>query len=265
MYNTFELAARYFRYYITAANGRGHGIHSPFVYRFITEVLNDNRTFYPYSRIEALRQEMLTSAAVVEVDDLGAGSSGLNGKERKIKDIARRSLKSPKYAQLLFRIADHYQPENILELGTSLGITTSYLASANSHAKVHTLEGAPEVAGVAKANFRKLGLSNISAITGNFDDTLVPVLQQMGTVDLAFIDGNHRKAPTLKYVDQLKAYTGERSIVILDDIHWSREMEEAWAVVSQDTSVTCSIDLFFIGILFYNPDFKTKQHFVIRF
>ncbi|MBN8861212.1 MAG: class I SAM-dependent methyltransferase [Sphingobacteriales bacterium] len=265
MYNTFELAARYFRYYITAANGRGHGIHSPFVYRFITGVLNDNRIFYPYSRIEALRQEMLTSAAVVEVDDFGAGSSGLNGKTRKIKDIARRSLKSPKYARLLFRIANYYQPGNILELGTSLGITTSYLASANSHAKVYTLEGAPAVAGIAKANFRKLGLSNISTITGNFDDTLAPVLQQTGTVDLVFIDGNHRKAPTLKYVEQLKAYTGERSIVILDDIHWSGEMEDAWAAVRLDPSVTCSIDLFFIGILFYTPDFKTKQHFVIRY
>lgn len=265
MYNTLELAARYFRYYVTAANGRGHGIHSPFVYRFITEVLNDNRIFYPYSRIEALRQEMLTSAAVAEVDDLGAGSSGLNGKTRKIKDIARRSLKSPKYARLLFRIADYYQPENILELGTSLGISTSYLASANSHAKVHTLEGAPAVADIAKANFRKLGLGNIITVTGNFDDTLAPVLEQMRAVDLAFIDGNHRKAPTLRYIEQLKKYTGERSIVILDDIHWSREMEDAWATACQDSSVTCSIDLFFIGILFYNSDFKTKQHFVIRF
>ena len=265
MYNTFELAARYFRYYLTAANGKGHGIHSPFVYRFITEVLNDNRIFYPYNRIEALRQEMLTSAAVVEVNDFGAGSSGLNGKMRKVKDIAHRSLKSPKYAKLLFRIANYCQTENILELGTSLGVTTSYLASASSHAKVYTLEGAPAIADIAKANFKKLGLNNINTVTGNFDDVLAPVLDRMGTVDLAFLDGNHRKAPTLRYIDLLRAHLHEKSIVILDDIHWSREMEEAWATARGDTSVTCSVDLFFIGILFYNPDFKTKQHFMIRY
>ena len=265
MYTKFQLAARFFRYYITAANGRGHGIHSPFVFKFITEVLNDNRSFYPYYPIEAIRQEMLTSAAVIEVVDFGAGSYGLKGKQRKVKDIAFSSLKSPKYARLLFRIANYFQPENILELGTSLGITTAYLASAKNSAKVYTLEGAADIAEIAKYNFRKLGLNNIIQITGNFDDTLTGVLEQMKSADLVFIDGNHRREPTLRYADQLRSYLHAGSIVILDDIHWSKEMEEAWDIVRKDPSVTCSIDLFFIGILFYNPDFKTKQHFVIRY
>ncbi|MBS1750472.1 MAG: class I SAM-dependent methyltransferase [Bacteroidetes bacterium] len=265
MYTTFQLAARFIRYYITASSGTGHGTHSPFVYKFITEVLNDNRSFYPYYRIEAIRQEMLTSACEIEVDDFGAGSRGLKGKQRKVKDIARSSLKSPKYARLLFRIANYFQPENILELGTSLGITTAYLASANNSTKVYSLEGATAIAELAENNFRKLGLNNIKTVTGNFDDTLAVVLEQMKSAGLVFIDGNHRMQPTLRYTNQLKPYLHKGSIVILDDIHWSREMEKAWEEARMDESVTCSIDLFFIGILFYNPDFKIKQHFVIRF
>lgn len=265
MYTPLQLALKFFRYYITAVNGRGHGTHSPFVYTFITEVLNDQRYFYSYHRIEALRQEMLTSAAMIEVEDFGAGSSVLKDKQRKIKDIARLSLKSSKYAKLLFRIANYYRAENILELGTSLGITTAYLASANKTAKVYTLEGAAAVAEIAKNNFRKLGLNNIIQTTGNFDNTLAGVLEQMKSVDLVFVDGNHRKEPTLRYAAQLTPYLHKGSIVIFDDIHWSREMEEAWDTLRMDAPVTCSIDLFFIGILFCNPDFKIKQHFVIRY
>ncbi|MFT3945559.1 MAG: class I SAM-dependent methyltransferase [Agriterribacter sp.] len=265
MYNKFQLALKYIHYYVTAANGKGHGVHSPFVFNFITNVLNDKRAFYAFSNIEYIREQLLHSDDVIEVQDFGAGSSVMQQKTRKISDIAKWSLKPRKYAQLLFRMVNYYQPKTIVELGTSLGITTAYLASANRNAAVYSFEGADTIAERAQAFFNKSGLQNIQLIKGNFDNTFLPALRRINEVDFAFIDGNHRKEPTLRYFNQLLPYLHNNAIVILDDIHWSREMEEAWNAIKLLDCVTCSIDLFFIGIVLISKDFKAKQHFAVRF
>jgi len=137
----------------------------------------------------------------------------------------------------MFRMAQFYKPANVLELGTSLGITTAYLAAANNQSLVTTMEGAGEVAAIARKNFERLNLQNIQIVTGNFDETLSPVLQKMPSIDFAFIDGNHRKAPTLLYFQQLLNHILPSSILIFDDIHWSKEMEDAWKIIQQHKQV----------------------------
>ncbi len=265
MYNSIQLTVKYIQYYLTASSGKGHGIHSPFVFDFIQHVLNDKRLFSVYDIIEALRYDVLHDKANIEVRDYGAGSSVMPARSRRIKDIARWSLKSPKYAQLLFRMVNYYQSRTIVELGTSFGMTTAYLAAGNADARVFTFEGAETIAEIAKQHFKRLDLGNIHLTEGNFDRTLQPALQQIKSVDFAFVDGNHRKEPTLRYFNWLLPYIQPASVLVFDDIHWSREMEEAWQSIHQHSSVTCSIDLFFIGIIFFTPDIKTKQHFSIRF
>lgn len=265
MYNKLQLALKYLQYYSTAANGKGHGVHSPFVFNFISNVLNDKRFFYAYDRVERLREHALLNDQKIEVQDYGAGSAVMASRSRKVKAIARWSLKSPKYARLLFRMVNYYQPQTIVELGTALGITTAYLASAKTSAQVYTLEGAPAIAALARQHFAQLAITNIHVTEGNFDDTLRPVLAKAGKVDFAFIDGNHRRAPTLRYFNWLLPYIQSQSIFVFDDIHWSAEMQEAWRGIQSHPAVTCSIDLFFIGIVFFSPDFKEKQHFSIRF
>jgi predicted O-methyltransferase YrrM len=149
MYSPFQLGLRYIKYYFTASNGRGHGMHSPFVFSFITKVLNDDRHFYAYENIEALRQDLLNDQRQLRIKDLGAGSRVKKENIRSVSDIARSSLKPKKFGQLLFRIVDAYAPAKILELGTSLGVTTAYLASAKHASSVITMEGAEAVAEVA--------------------------------------------------------------------------------------------------------------------
>jgi predicted O-methyltransferase YrrM len=127
------------------------------------------------------------------------------------------------------------------------------------------MEGSKEIADFAKQDFQKLKLKNIELVEGNFDNTLSSVVHGLSTVDFAFIDGNHRKEPTIKYFQQLLAKTNNDSILVFDDIHWSSEMEAAWQTIRKNAAVTCSIDLFFIGIVFFRKEFKEKQHFVIRF
>jgi len=265
MYSKTELALKYIRYYLQSSNGKGHGVHSPFVFEFITQVLNDRRNFYAYDKIEAVRRALLNDQRILTIEDFGAGSRVVKNNTRTVKAIAHSSLKPKKFSQLLFRMVDHYQPGNILELGTSLGITTSYLASANPAAKVITMEGAAAVAGVAKENFAKNHLSNVELVQGNFDDTLPGVINAIPTIDFAFLDGNHRYQPTIDYFQQVLQKSNDNTIIILDDIHWSKEMEDAWHWVQQHPQVTMSIDLFFIGIVLLKPEFHIKQHFSIRF
>jgi len=265
MYNHFQLAKKYLNYRFTSSNGKGHGVHSPFVFDLITKVLRDKKEYECYGKIEAIRNELINNFQIIHVDDLGAGSVVKKLNEREVKDIARSSLKPKKYAQLLFRIVNYYKPTTIIELGTSLGITASYLASGNEDAKVYTCEGSTTIAAIAQNNFSNLNLKNIELIQGNFDKTLPPLLSKLDKIDFAFIDGNHRKEPTLNYFYQLIGHSNPSSILIFDDIHWSAEMESAWQEIKQHPSITVTIDLFFIGIVFMNTDFKVKQHFSIRY
>jgi predicted O-methyltransferase YrrM len=258
-YSAFELAPKYIRYLLSASNGRGHGIHSPFVFDFVAAVLADRASYPEYASVEALRSSLLADGTVLSVEDFGAGVSS----SRSVASIARSALKPRKFGQLFFRMARYYQPSSILELGTSLGITTSYLALGAPSASVVTCEGAPAVAAVARRNFASLGLSSLRVIEGNFDDTLSLALAP--SLDFVYVDGNHRLEPTLRYFRQMQPFLHADSIVVFDDIHWSEEMEEAWAALKADPSVTCSVDLFYIGILFFRREFFTPQHFTIRF
>ncbi len=265
MYSKPRLLLKYLRYFVTAANGKGHGIHSPFVFDFITNILNDRNQYYAYRDIERLRERLLESDETVDVLDLGAGSSVTSSGSRRVKDIARYVLKPGKYARLLFRMVNYYQPATVVELGTSLGITTAYLAAANKNRQVYTLEGAPAIATLAKRNFDLLHLTNVHQVTGNFDDTLQPLLEKIRKAAFVFVDGNHRKEPTVRYFNYLLPYIGNDSILVFDDIHWSAEMEAAWEDIKKHPAVTCTIDLFFIGIVLFSTDFKVKQDFTIRF
>ena len=265
MYSSFQIAIKYLKYYLSAFNGKGHGMHSPFVFDFIRNVLQNKNRIYPPGPIEALRTALRKDHRLIVVEDLGAGSRIYRKRERTISQIARSSVKSRKYSRMLYRLVNHYRPHTIIELGTSLGISTATMAAAHPDATVYTIEGSAAIQEQAVKNFRTLGLQHIRSLPGHFDAVLPELLVSLPRIDLAFIDGNHRYEPTMKYFHQLLQQCGPDSILIFDDIHWSREMEEAWKEIQQHPQVRCTIDLFFPGLVFLNPAFKTKQHFVIRY
>ena len=237
-----------------------HGIHSPFVFELYNEAINKKGNYYSFDKIELLRRKLLISNKEIEVTDLGTGKSG----RRMLSEIAERSAKDKKYCELLFRIAYYFKPNNILELGTSLGISTCYLASANPTSKVITIEGCPNTANEAKKNFESLGLNNIETVVGDFDSVLASVLSPQSSVDLIFIDGNHKKIPTLNYFNQLLEHTTNDSVFVFDDIHWSDEMDEAWETIKSHPKVSVTVDLFFLGLVFFRKE-QAKENFTIRF
>lgn len=252
----------YLSYYTRSTNQ--HGVHSPFVFHLVTEVIYNRTPYYSYAELAAVRNAMLDDKRMITVTDLGAGSKVSSSGTRKVSEIARSAGKPEKYGQLLFRLVNYFQPSALLELGTSLGISTLYQGCAMRNAKMITIEGCPETAKIAKENMDKLQLSNIELMTGDFDQMLPAALDKLGKVDYAFFDGNHRKSPTLKYFKDVLAHAHSNSIFIFDDIHWSPEMEEAWEAIKDHPQVTVTIDLFFMGLVFFRKE-QRKEHFVIRF
>jgi predicted O-methyltransferase YrrM len=211
-----------------------------------------------------MRNKLLADNTPVPIEDYGAGSRSGPG-SKSVAQIARHASKTPKYGQLLFRIARYYRPHYIVELGTSLGISSSYLALADKSSVMVTGEGNYAVASIARSNLESAGLTNVRIITGNFDNTLPEMVSALPRIDLAFIDANHRRKPTLTYFSELLKNLSDSSVIIFDDIHWSAGMEDAWNEIKKHPSVMLTIDLFFFGLVFFRPEFKVKQHFRIRF
>ena len=252
----------YLIYWVKSTNE--HGVHSPFVFDILNQVIYNKTPYYAYEKIEQLRAELQNNYKTLNINDLGAGSTRGNSKQKSIASIANYAAKPKKYGQLLFRLVNYFQPEIILELGTSLGITSSYLAIANSKSKVISIEGSAEIAQQAENNFKSLDIKNINLIMGNFDEQLPILLNQQKILDFVFFDGNHQKAATLKYFNICLAHTTEKSVFVFDDIYWSKEMTEAWEEIKRHPKVTVTIDLFFIGLVFFRKE-QAKQHFIIKF
>ena len=238
--------------------------NAPFLYHFLTKVLNAKKENENCKKIEALRKELCNSEQIIQITDFGAGSNINNSKKRRVKDVARNSAKNEKFGQLLYRICRNFKPKNIIELGTSLGVSTCYLAKANPSAQVFTFEGCSETAAIAKKNFNNLNLENIDITIGDFKETLTQKLEEIKNVDLAFVDGNHQEKPTIAYFEEILKFSSNESIFIFDDIHWSCGMENAWNYIKSHQRTTLSIDLFFVGIVFVKTELS-KEHFTIRF
>jgi predicted O-methyltransferase YrrM len=197
------------------------------------------------------------------VTDLGAGSLVNNNKQKKISAIAKNALKPPKLAQLLYRLVKDLQPQNMIELGTCLGTTSLYLEKAAPSAELYTLEGCPQTANVAKEVFEQSATKGIKQVIGNFDDTLPGVIDDLERLDFVFVDGNHQKDATLKYFEWCLPKVHENTLLIFDDIYWSEGMKEAWAQIKAHPQVTVTIDLFWIGLVYFKKG-QAKEDFLIR-
>ena len=251
-----RLTYKYLLHRLDAKNTRGHGIHSPYLYRFTQNAMYEKNPFYIFKKIEALQIELLQDERLLSFKDIVRGKN----RELKVRQISKASLKHAKWGRLLYRIVHFTNAKTILELGTSLGLTTAYLTSPATDIRCVTFEESSQLAEIARGNFKKLGIDrNIDIIVGNIDETLAPQLAQMDTVDVVFIRANHRKASVLNYFSQCLKHIHSDSVLIIDDIHWSSEMEQAWNSIRKHEKVTASIDLFEMGIVFFFLIYPKKK------
>lgn len=250
-----------FRYYFRA--NTKYRVHSPFVYEILNEVIEDTRHYYAFDHLQTLRNRLAKNNKFIKVLDLGAGSKKNSGNTRKISDILKNSVSPDWQCRFLFRLVNYLQPERILEMGSSLGLSAIALHFGNKSAQMVSLEGSPEIAQLARDNFKLLNADKIDVMVGSFDETLPIALNKLKKIDLAFIDGNHQKKPTLEYFEKILPYTHSKTVLIFDDIYWSDDMKSAWEELKKKETVKLTIDLFWCGLLFFNEDFKEKQDFTL--
>ena len=280
-------AKSWLRHQLTAWNTGGEGVHSPYLFEWVRMVMMDKNAYYIWGEIERCREKMLRDERELEFVDYGSGKlKGENGKlkdengeRRKVCDIARRSLAKRKYAQMLSRLVNwlgaSHRLENgsgtayslefrgltIVELGTSLGVTTAYMAAMDSRNRVVTFEGCEAVANIAKENWNALNIKNIECRVGEIDAE--QLTRDIEHLDVAFIDANHTYVGTCKYFDVLAGKVREKSVIVVDDIHYSEEMEKAWKAICADERVTSTIDLYQMGLVFFDKHYW-KRHYTMR-
>lgn len=218
--------------------------------------MREEEPYYVFRGIESLRHQLKHNHNYIYITDFGTSP---NRKER-ISTIAHHALKGHFQAQLLFRIIHHIQAKKVLELGTSLGITTMYLASSSSKIACITIEGCPAISKIAKHNFQRLDLQNIKLVNARIEEVLGDILAENGMQDFVYIDANHRYEPLLQYFEQVLNFTHAKTVVVLDDIYWSREMEAAWKKIKTHPQVTATIDVFSMGIVFFDPVYQKKHY-----
>jgi predicted O-methyltransferase YrrM len=256
-------ALRYLKYSTLSHHKRGHGIHSPFIFDVVSRVFRNKTDPAIVLKIEQIRKRLLSDKRNIEVNDLGSGAGKLKKNSRRVSDIAGKSPVSRKYGKLLSKMAAEFGKTSIIELGTSIGISTMYMASS-SEATVYTIEGCHETAGIALDNFREAGITNIRLQEGSFDFVLPGLLKQGIIPGLVFIDGDHRKAPVIKYFNEIEKVAVNDTVIIIDDINYSKEMAEAWNELKHHKRVSATIDVFRMGVIFFREGI-VKKNYVIRY
>lgn len=245
--------------YLTAAGNR-HSIHSPFVYDLYEKCIINKSNKTVIKDIEVLRKKLLNNKNTINITDFGTGTNC----SKKISHDVRYISKSPKQAQLLYSLVNYLKPNSIIELGTAMGISTMYLALANAKTKVITVEACPQRALIATKNFKALSLENIELIIAPFDEVLPLINKKIHSSVMICIDGNHTKEATISYFENFLPFITDDSIMVFDDIHWSKGMTDAWNCIKKNPSVTITIDLFFMGLVFIRKG-QAKQDFILRF
>lgn len=208
---------------------------------------------------EKLRSRLLRDKRVIREEEHGSRKSH---RQRTVREVARRSMSSPKLSGIYCRIVNHTRAKTVLELGTSLGINTLYLAEP-AGVQVTTFEGSPAIADMASLTFEFAGAKNIRLIRGSIDSTLPEHLHSVRRLDFVLVDANHRYKPTVKYFDALLPKIQQTSVVVIDDIHYSPEMKRAWDLIRNHKLVYASADLFWCGLLFFDPSLN-KQHVILQ-
>lgn len=261
---TIYTSLSYIRYLLNSGNR--HSVHSPFVYNLIDRVFRNKLVHSDLRMVDHFRDRIIKNQQIIEIEEFSGNNdlSQVKCKPATLALIVKKSSVSKKYGKLLFNLVKYFKPEVVIEIGTSVGISTLYLSKADVNARILTLEGCKAKSGQASLNFEAMQCSNIERFTGKFHDILPLVIQNAGKLDFAFVDGDHSCDATLANFEALLSISHNDTVFVFDDIHWSRDMNFAWQQIADHERVTVSIDLFRMGIVFLRKELS-KQKFVIRY
>jgi len=250
MFN-LSMAMNFLKYWSKAKTR--HGIHSPFVYRLLDEVIYDFHAKKVYQEIEQLRNNLRQDECWIR-----------NAETAALYHVTKKVSTPAKLAQLLYRLVADLNPRTIIELGTSPGITTAYLAKAAPGARHVSIMENSEALTIAKENLQKLNIYNTELLSGNVDELLPILFEGISELDFILIDGNHSSESILNYFKSCLPKMSNHSMMVFEDIYRNREMRSAWQEIKSNPEVSVTIDLFWIGLVFVRRA-QSKEDFKIRF
>ena len=251
MINFLQLYLKQIAFNYKASNGKGHGVHSPFVYQFITEILNDNRFFYAYELIENQKQ-VFTSA-----------TKKLGNKKHAENILAMiHHLPDFKYHSLLFRIVHFYNQENILEIGSSLGITTAYLSKANENNQVVSIVETTIQNLLSKENLKELNIKNATVI---HSPDLKFTLSDIGYKKFGIILFNMSQIHHEIELSDILRITNENSIFIFFSQNESIKDNHFWNKLKIYPNTSIYIQLFSMKLAFFRKEQHENEHYTIQF
>ncbi len=238
---------------------KGRGIHSPYLFTLVHDVIFNAQGIDIPNEIREIHLRLRKDRTRIGAGTLGTKTPVDRSGERTVGSFVRGSSVSPRYGELLFRIAQWFKPDMILELGTGLGVSTLYLASGAPDVPVHSLEGSVERAAFAAQLVCRCHLEQVSIHWGDLDKKLEEVLPLVEGRFVAFLDANHRYEPTIRYVRSILERAGDEAVIVMDDIYWSKGMQAAWKEVVSWPEIRVSIDLFHMGILLLRNDLNKAR------
>jgi predicted O-methyltransferase YrrM len=259
----WHFIAHFIKHYWSAT--RIDVLHSPFVFELYNSCIARQNTPVELLPIEALRQEAKQNNNQITQEDFGALGYLQTKRTKSVSYFATTHAKPSRLAHIIYRMVSKYKYHNCIELGTSLGFTGMCITRGlPEKATFITIEGANEIAQVAQQHFKQLNLSDkIDLRVGNFNDLLPDVVNELPQVDFAFIDGNHTYEATMNYFNLLLQKTHNNSVLIFDDIYWSSGMTKAWEEIKHHPKVTVTVDLFYIGLVYFRTQ-QATEHFKLR-
>ena len=237
---------------------KGYGVHSPFVYNLITKVIEEKCSYYSFYDIELLRRELYYREEVVTCPDRQHPG---RTKQRQVGEIVYREAIKASHGALLFRLVNYFKSRHILQLGPNMGLSTLYLTSYAKDLRCIALESVPEFAVIARETFKRAH-NPIDLRVGSYAELLPKALADMEQVDFVYFNTLYEQEHNLSLFETCLRYVHNDTVFVFEGIKASQKMRDFWKAVCAHPEVTVTVDLFTLGIVFFNRKLHKKDYIV---
>jgi hypothetical protein len=216
-------------------------VHSPFVFDLITNVIEENRLYYCYDPLNAARLQLLRDNREII----------LGNRTSTIRKILNLNCFAEQEHRFLFRLANRFQPETIYVAGSDFGLTPLYLTAYSRKSNCIVFEPELAVADIARDCIKKYALASIDICSRipDIPDDIDLIVWGNSFTGVSF---------SVKEFERFLTNINEDSIMVFSGINRSPENRKNWNAICKHSEVIISLDLYSLGIVFFNPKLYRK-------
>ena len=235
-----------------------HGVHSPFVYQLVTKCFYNRKNRPEYRKIGEYRKDVFQEKQQLHIQP--NCSTFFKANTYKISKLAKIYAPSWKRSKFLTRLTNYLNCKSVLEIGTQMGIRTSCFAS-HKNCDVITIDNCEETQKIAREKLKKHHFSTIKFCLQEF--TQQEILVDQKKIDCIYIGNTRKKQSTLHLFEEALKKVHNDSVILIEGLHWSKDMNQAWKEIKENKQVSVTIDTFYLGLVFFRKE-QAKEHFKIR-